>query len=124
MVPGERPMMRHSVSVFTVSNIAESIAYYRDKLGFTVAFEYGSPTSYVGLREGDVSLHLISATRNKRQPGRGAVSIFVDDVDALHAELVKRGAKVLTEPRDEDYGIRDFDVTDLDGNMIYFGRST
>ena len=114
-------MMRHSVTVFTVSNIPDSLAYYRDRLGFNVAFEYGQPTSYVGLKEGEVSLHLISTTRNNRLPGRGAVSIFVDDVDALHADLVRRGARIMTEPGDQPYGIRDFDVTDLDGNMIYFG---
>ena len=49
------------------------------------------------------------------------MSIFVDDVDALHADLVKRGARVLKEPKDYDYGLRDFDVADLDGNMIFFG---
>ena len=27
----------------------------------------------------------------------------------------------MSEPSDQNYGIRDFDVTDLDGNMIYFG---
>ena len=114
-------MMRHSVTVFTVSDIADSTTYYRDRLGFTVTFEYGQPTSYVGLKEGNVSLHLISKARNNRQPGRGAVSIFVDDIDALHADLVRRGARVMSEPSDQNYGIRDFDVTDLDGNMIYFG---
>ena len=114
-------MMHSSTTVMTVRDIPQSLAYYRDKLGFKVAFEYGNPTSYVGLRGDDVSLHLIAATRNKRQPGRGAVSIIVNEVNSLHADLVHRGAKVLTEPRDEDYGMRDFDVTDLDGNMIYFG---
>lgn len=43
-------MMRHSVTVFTVSSIEESTNYYRDRLGFGVAFEYGTPVSYVGQR--------------------------------------------------------------------------
>lgn len=115
-------MMRHSVTVFTVSSIEESTKYYRDRLGFGVAFEYGTPVSYVGLKEGDVSLHLIASSRNNRLAGRGAVSIFVDDVDALHADLLRRGARIQSEPKDQNYGIRDFDVTDLDGNMIYFGK--
>lgn len=114
-------MMRASTTVFTVKDIVESMAYYRDRLGFAVAFEYGTPTFYVGLCETDVTLHLIAASKAPRPPGHGAVSIFVDDVDALHAELVKRGAKVLSEPKNYDYGMRDFDVADLDGNMLYFG---
>jgi uncharacterized glyoxalase superfamily protein PhnB len=118
------PVMHASIAVMTVKNILESMAYYRDKLGFDVAFEYGEPTFYVGLCSGDVSLHLVSASRTPRLPGNGAVSIFVDDVDAVHADLVKRGAKVLKEPKDYDYGLRDFDVADLDGNMLFFGMET
>src|SRR5580704_16088523 len=121
---GSRPMMRSSTTVMTVKNVLESLAYYRDKLGFDVAFEYGKPTFYVGLCSGEVTLHLIAADRTPRQPGHGAVSIFVDDVDALHGELVKRGAKVLKAPQDYDYGLRDFDVADLDGNMIFFGMES
>ena len=117
-------MMRSSTTVMTVKNVLESLAYYRDKLGFDVAFEYGKPTFYVGLCSGEVTLHLIAADRTPRQPGHGAVSIFVDDVDALHDELVKRGAKVLKAPKDYDYGLRDFDVADLDGNMIFFGMES
>jgi uncharacterized glyoxalase superfamily protein PhnB len=117
-------MMRGSVSVFTVKNVPESMVYYRDKLGFDVAFEYGEPAFYIGLCSGAVTLHLISAAKTPRQPGHGAVSIFVDDVDALHADLVKRGAKVLKAPKDYDYGLRDFDVADLDGNMIFFGMES
>ena len=79
-------------------------AYFRDKLGFDIAFEYGNPTYYVGLCSGEVSLHLIAASQTPRLPGHGAVSIFVDDVDALHADLVKRGARVSkTWPKDYDY---------------------
>jgi hypothetical protein len=37
---------------------------------------------------------------------------------------VKRGAKVLKAPQDYDYGLRDFDVADLDGNMIFFGMES
>ncbi len=117
-------MMHGSTTVLTVKDIMESLAYYRDKLGFDVAFEYGKPIFYVGLCSGEVTLHLIAASQTPRQPGHGAVSIIVDDVDALHADLMKRGAKVLKAPKDYDYGLRDFDVADLDGNMIFFGMES
>jgi catechol 2,3-dioxygenase-like lactoylglutathione lyase family enzyme len=121
---GKSQMMRGSTTVFTVKNVMESLAYYRDKIGFDVAFEYGKPTFYVGLCSGEVTLHLIAAAETPRQPGHGAVSIFVDDVDAVHADLVGRGARVLEAPRDYDYGLRDFDAADLDGNMIFFGMES
>jgi catechol 2,3-dioxygenase-like lactoylglutathione lyase family enzyme len=117
-------MMRTSITIFTVKDVMASLAYFRDKLGFDVAFEYGSPTYYVGVSSGEVTLHLVNASQTPRLSGQGAVSIFVDDVDALYAELVKRGARVLKAPKDYDYGLRDFDVADLDGNMIFFGMES
>ncbi len=73
---------------------------------------------------GEGGLHLGSASPTPRQPGQSAVTILVADVDSLHAYLVKRGAKVLKAPKDYDYGLRDFDVTDLDGNMNFFGMES
>jgi catechol 2,3-dioxygenase-like lactoylglutathione lyase family enzyme len=36
-------MMQASITVFTVKDVTASLAYFRDKLGFDVAFEYGPP---------------------------------------------------------------------------------
>ena len=62
-------MMQASITVFTVKDVMASLAYFRDKLGFDVAFEYGNPTFYVGLCSGEVSLHLIAARRRRACPG-------------------------------------------------------
>ena len=56
-------MMHASTAVFTVKDVMASLAYFRDKLGFDVAFEYGEPTFYAGLCSGGVSLHLIAASQ-------------------------------------------------------------
>jgi hypothetical protein len=53
-----------------------------------------------------------------------SITIFVDDGDALHADLVKCSARVLKAPKDYDFGLRDFHVADLDGNMIFFGMES
>ena len=89
-------MMHGSITISTIKDVAESLAYFRDTLGFDVAFEYGEPTSDVGLCSGEPA--------PDRRP--------------------KRGARVLKAPKDYDYGLRDFDVADLDGNMIFFGMES
>jgi uncharacterized glyoxalase superfamily protein PhnB len=48
----------------------------------------------------------------------------VTDVDGVHAELVAHGANVLQSPQDYDYGMRDFNVVDLDGNQLSFGMQS
>ena len=93
-------MITGTATVLTARDIAASLAYYRDALGFEVAFEYGQPTFYVGLCRDEAAVHLIAASKSERLPGNGALCIFVDDVDALHAELVARKARVVKPPQD------------------------
>ena len=120
----ESPMMAGSATVFVVSDIATSLAYYRDMLGFQVTFEYGQPLSYACLCCDEVALHLLASSRTKRLPGHGAICVFVRDVDQIYAEVSARGARLLNQPEDRDYGMRDFDVVDADGNQVTFGMGT
>jgi predicted enzyme related to lactoylglutathione lyase len=113
-----------SATIFTVRDIAASIAHYRDALGFDVTFEYGEPVFYACLCRDEVSLHLRAPRDPKWVPGNGAVAIFVDDVDALHAEIAARGARVVKPPQDYPYGVRDFDIVDLDDNQLTFGMES
>jgi uncharacterized glyoxalase superfamily protein PhnB len=114
-------MLTGAAAVLAVGDIEKGVAYYRDALGFAVTFQYGEPTFYACLCRDDVNLHLVAASKTRRLPGNGAIAIFVQDVDALHAELVGRGAKVVKPPADYDYGMREFDAVDLDGNQLFFG---
>jgi uncharacterized glyoxalase superfamily protein PhnB len=72
----------------------------------------------------NVTIHLQAASETKRQPGHGAINVFVTGVDALYLELKSRGARTMEEPADRPYGMRDFDMVDLDGNQLCFGEST
>jgi catechol 2,3-dioxygenase-like lactoylglutathione lyase family enzyme len=50
-------MMTGTATVLTVRDLAASIAYYRDALGFAVTFEYGQPTFYACLCRDDFLRH-------------------------------------------------------------------
>ena len=113
-----------AATVFVVQDVLRSVEHYRDVLGFHTEFTYGQPTFYAGVERGAVVIHLQAASETKRQPGQGAVNIFVTDVDALYQELKSRGAKTLNEPKDYAYGMRDFDINDLDGNHLCFGMES
>jgi uncharacterized glyoxalase superfamily protein PhnB len=113
-----------SATVFVVQDVLRSVAHYRDVLGFSVRFTYGDPVFHAGVERGEVQVHLHAASKTKRLPGHGAVNVFVTDVDALYEELRRRGARVQGEPKDYPYGMRDFDVLDLDGNQLCFGSES
>ena len=120
----KRSMLVGAAAVFVVSDLSKSIKHYQDALGFKVTFEYGNPTFYVCLCRDEVALHLLAAHETKRLPGNGSICVFVNDVDNLHAELTTRGANVIKAPENYDYGMRDFDVVDLDGNHLTFGMGS
>jgi catechol 2,3-dioxygenase-like lactoylglutathione lyase family enzyme len=115
-------IMVGAATVFVVSDIAKSVEHYCDRLGFTVTFQYGKPVFYACLCRDEVALHLLAAQETKRIAGNGGICVFVNDVDGVYAELAARGANVIKPPQNYDYGMRDFDVLDLDGNHLTFGK--
>ncbi len=110
--------------ILVVRDIEKSVAYYRDRLGFTVDFTYGEPPSYAGVYRGSVLLHLQAESQTDRPPGGSAVYLYVEDADRTHTELRERGARIEKEPQDYPYGLRDFDVRDLDGNRLVIASPT
>lgn len=114
-------MLKGSACVMAVRDFPASAAYYRDALGFELTFQYGEPPYYACFCRDDVQVHVIDAAQSDRKPGAGALCIFVDDADAIHAELLKNGARVEQPPQTHAYGMRDFNVVDLDGNRLTYG---
>jgi uncharacterized glyoxalase superfamily protein PhnB len=124
MTPATDVTLLGAATVFVVQDVLRAVEHYRDVLGFHTEFTYGQPTFYAGVERDGVLIHLQAASETKRQPGQGAVNVFVTDVDNLYQELKTRGAKLLNEPNDYAYGMRDFDVNDLDGNQLCFGMES
>ena len=116
--------LRDAATLFVVQDVLRSVEHYRDVLGFRVEFTYGEPTFYAGVERDNVAIHLQAASETKRQPGHGAINVFVTGVDPLYQELKARGARTTEELADRPYGMRDFDIVDLDGNQLCFGEST
>lgn len=66
--------------------------------------------------------------RSPRSIGGGntqSIALFVDDADAHHARAVAAGAKIIREPRIDDYGDdywvdRTYGAEDLEGHMWWF----
>ena len=81
-----------AATVLVVQDVLRSVEHYRDVLGFHTEFTYGQPTFYAGVERDGVVIHLQAASETKRQPGHGAVNVFVTDVDALYrrVEIARR----------------------------------
>jgi uncharacterized glyoxalase superfamily protein PhnB len=108
-------------AVFTVRDVAASLAFYVDRLGFAAQFAMGDPPTYAIIERETVSLHLMPASQDPAGIGRSSIYVYVDDADALHAGLVAMGCPIEIAPEDFFYGMRETSVRDPDGNRITFG---
>jgi predicted enzyme related to lactoylglutathione lyase len=48
--------------------------------------------------------------------------IWIDDADALYAELKSKGTRIARDICDQPYGCRDFDIEDCNGYRLCFGQ--
>lgn len=110
--------LRQALPALHVPDVAAAIAHYRDVLGFRI--NYAQPDLGVMDRD-DVTVLLLE--RKDRGQGHGACEFYVRDADALHAELVARGANVQGEPVSRPWGLRDFRVLDPVGNELTFAQT-
>jgi len=51
----------------------------------------------------------------------GGIYVFVEDVDAHHRRAAAAGAERVMEPRDTEYGSREYACRDPEGNLWSFG---
>jgi uncharacterized glyoxalase superfamily protein PhnB len=108
-----------------VRDIARSMEFYRERLGFQVANEASSEgrVCWCRMQRGGASLMLQQAEAEDGPAegrGRGVAFYFVcDDADALHAELTARGL-TLDPPTVADYGMKQLFVPEPDGYAICF----
>jgi catechol 2,3-dioxygenase-like lactoylglutathione lyase family enzyme len=111
------------VPTLRVTDADASARYFCEKLGFTRdwehRFEPGLPL-YVSVSRDAITLHLSEHTGDG--PLEVRVYAYVSDATNLHAELVRRGARVVAAPEVTSYGVTEFHVEDLDGNRIRFGQ--
>lgn len=108
-------------AVFTVRDVAASIAFYRDRLGFRLQFGMGEPPTYAIIERDTVSLHLMPASQSPDGLGTSSIYVYVDDVDALRDGLVAMVCPISFGPEDLSYGMREIAVRDPDGNGLTFG---
>ena len=129
------------VPILNVSDIEASLAWFA-KLGWTQSFQWRGPDgrsvpSFAGVICGDSEIFLCLDGQGSR--GRGAnattgpgddqradqgawVSIFVDDVDAVHELCLAAGIEVTHPLTDEPWGVREMHVRHPDGHVFCVGR--
>lgn len=126
----------HAKALTPILNVSDMEASFRwfEKLGWAKAWDWGSPPTFGAVCSGQCEIFLCL----DGQGGRGRstfsttggdsggevadkgvwMSIWVDDVDAIHATCLAQGIEVTWPPTDEPWGVREMHVRHPDGHVF------
>ena len=119
------PSLSPHAYVLAVHDLAGSTAYLVDVLGFAKDWNDGDNWQAV-VRDG-VRIMMGRCPDALPPAALGDHNYFAflvtDDVDALHAEIVARGARILAPPRDKPWGWREMPVAMPEGHRIMVAQA-
>ena len=125
--------------ILNVSDIRQSFDWF-EKLGWKKGWDWGDPPTFGAVCSGECEIFLCQGAQGGR--GHGGVrstfgdddgetadkgvwmSIWVDDVDAVHRHCVEQGLEIAWPPTDMPWGVREMHVRHPDGHVFRISRGT
>lgn len=123
--------------ILNVSDIAASIAWFQ-ALGWRQCWVWGTPPSFASVGSGECEIFLCLNAQGSRGHGgvastfgpdgsesadRGVwMSVWVDDVDAVHARCQAQRLEVAFPPTNMPWGVREMHVRHPDGHVLRVSR--
>ena len=113
---------------FLVDDLDRAIAYYTEKLGFTLDFRF--ELFYAGVSRDGQAIHLKHASKivedraYRKQNEHLDAFIPVAGVRALYEELQGRGALIYKPLEERPWAAVDFYVEDSEGYLLCFSEPT
>jgi len=118
-------MRRHfpqAVPEIPVRNVTTAAEYYVNALGFRLDW-HNDQEGIGGISQGDCRMFLTDPPFRQDEGNNGTVVVWLNlnskrEVDELYRRWREAGAKIVAEPEDKPWHLREFRVADLDGNQI------
>jgi len=128
-----RPEVGGVSPLFIVGDVPTALAFYRDTLGFEIAFQGPEPDDiFFGIVQRGGAMLMFKAIgvepipNHTRDTGKGIARwdayFYVLDPDSLAAEFASGGVEFFLPLANNDDGLRGFEIKDADGYILYFGR--
>jgi predicted enzyme related to lactoylglutathione lyase len=121
MPPGTR--FESIMPEMPVRNLSAAVEFYTKVLAFRLEHLHGD--EYAVMRRENVRIGLMRATP-EWPPGIGRMYAFLRGIDdfaaAVDAAIGPAGGKLIEPLAPRPYGLKDFAVSDPDGNRLAFGE--
>jgi catechol 2,3-dioxygenase-like lactoylglutathione lyase family enzyme len=115
---------------FIVSNVDQTVAFYRDKLGFETTFQQPDRNPFFAILGRDGAQLFVKSDKDavplpnsRHHPSmRWDAYVYAPDPDAPAGEFADHGADFSVPLKDTHDGLRGFEICDPDGYVLFFGR--
>lgn len=115
-------MIAHGLNpILNVSDIRQSFAWFA-KLGWEKSWDWGTPPDFGAVCSGVCTIFLCLDDQGGRGSGAAWMSIWVEDVDAVHRECLAQGIEVIWPPTDMPWNVREMHIRHPDGHVFRIGR--
>jgi catechol 2,3-dioxygenase-like lactoylglutathione lyase family enzyme len=130
-VPVTRTPLTSVAPFFIVSDVRRSIAFYADSLGFEVRFRSPEDGPFFAILQRDGVRIVVKAIAPDVLPvpnhtrhawARWDAFVHTPQPDALAAEFTSNGLTLHQALADTEDQLRGFEVKDVDGYVLFFGR--
>ncbi len=104
------------------ANVGRAAAYYVETMGFTLDW-MSDRDGIAGISRGDCRLFLTSPSFRESNRNVSPIVFWINlnskaEVDELVAQWKTAGARIVSEPANTPWNIREFIAADPDGNLI------
>jgi uncharacterized glyoxalase superfamily protein PhnB/GNAT superfamily N-acetyltransferase len=113
-------MLKKSEPIFPVRDVKETIAFYKDILGFTGEWYWGDPVGFGGARMGDVHVMFHQQPEIAARIEGHQHHYWCDAIDDLCEKHRAAGADIISPIENKPWGIREYTVRDPNGYHLRF----
>jgi catechol 2,3-dioxygenase-like lactoylglutathione lyase family enzyme len=128
-----KPDIFNIAPFFIVRDVSAALSFYRDRLGFDITFQGPDPGDiFFGIVQRGGAMIMVKDVgveplpNHRRDVNKGLARwdayLHVPDPDALAAEFLSRNVELSQPVRNDDDGLRGFELKDADGYVLFFGR--
>jgi catechol 2,3-dioxygenase-like lactoylglutathione lyase family enzyme len=118
-IPG--PIVK-SEAILAVADVAATIKFYREKLGFTKDWVWDDPPTHGGVQWGDVDVSFHLAPELAKHVEGHQHYFFVKGVDDMQARHQQNGVPIISPIERKQWGMREYTVRDPNGYHLRFGE--
>jgi catechol 2,3-dioxygenase-like lactoylglutathione lyase family enzyme len=110
-----KDFIKGAAPVLPCKDVNASIKFYKTKLGFDRTWVHQG--FYGGAYNGNAEFHFSKC----EEIHPVIIYCFVENSDDVHDFAKSNGAEISNPLCDQPYGLRDFTIKDIDGNLVSFG---